>query len=216
MKKKILCSLIVFAGFLTVQAQSIPEPLLGVSFDKHGLVLSGTDAANHAGKAYNTYHTCNLFDPIKDRYYGATNYNDVGYYYVMYDADDALGRAFGKEVTWELLFRLDNQKSQAATNVSKKIFSSQESGGWSIIHGVGTGIRLEYVTKGNVINNVSTAEDNIVTGHFYHIVVTVNKTTNLANIYINGKQMAKDVSISSDDFQFGNFGRTRKQNEGTF
>ena len=74
MKTKLLCLFLLLAGCVTIQAQSIPEPLLGVSFGKNGLVLSGTDAANHTGKAYNTYHTSNLFDPIKERYYGATNY----------------------------------------------------------------------------------------------------------------------------------------------
>ena len=53
MKKKLLCLFLLLAGGVTLQAQSIPEPLLGVSFGKNGLVLSGTDAANHTGKAYN-------------------------------------------------------------------------------------------------------------------------------------------------------------------
>ena len=129
----------------------------------------------------------------------------------MYDADDALGKSFAKEVTWEILFRLDNQRSQAVLKPSKAIISSQESGGWSIIHTSGVGIQLEYTTSSNKVCVVSASEDNIVTGRFYHIVATVNKTTNFANIYINGKQMAKDVSIPAGDFQFGNFGNPRRQ-----
>ena len=211
MKKTLTSLFIALAWSLCSYAQDIPEPLLGVTFDKSGLVLSGTDAANHTGKAYNTYNTHNLYDPIKDRYYGATNYDATGFYYVMYDADDALGKAFGKEVTWELLVRLDNQKAQASTsNTSKKILSSQESGGWSIIHTPGTGIRLEYVTTDNNINTIKASKDNIVTGKFYHIVVTVNKTANLASIYVNGEQLATDVAISADDFIFGNFGSPRR------
>lgn len=94
----LLPAIAVFAG-----TQSRKEPLLGISFGKSGMVLTGTDATNHVGKTYDITQTYSIYNPLKNNYLGSTNNKATGYYYIMYDADDALGKSFAKEVTWEIL-----------------------------------------------------------------------------------------------------------------
>lgn len=211
MNRIFLCLFVLLISMSGALAQTIEEPLLGISFNKDGMVLSGSDAGNHKGTSYNNTYAHTIYSPLRNQYLGATDYMPSGYFYVMYDADDALGKAFQKEVTWELLFRLDNPKgNNLATGAQKKLFSSQESGGWSVIHQQGVGIQLQYVTTGNAIQTISAPSDDIVTGKFYHVAVTVDRTTNLANIYINGTCVTKDAKLPSDPFIFGNFGSPRR------
>ncbi len=124
----------------------VPDPVIGVSFgsDPNNLVLTGTAAEGRTGKSYNKSISNRWIyqDPLTGKYIGTTDNDAYGFYYVMYDADDAIGQTFsGNTVTWEILFRLDKKECYSATNTgtetangTAKFFSCQESGGWSLAY----------------------------------------------------------------------------------
>ena len=139
MRKVYLLFILLITGLASASAQT---PVIGVSFgsDPNNLVLTGTAAEGRTGKSYKT-HINNRWiyrDPLTGKYIGTTDNDTYGFYYVMYDADDDIGRTFsGNTITWELLFRLDkkecysydNDTGKETANGTAKFFSCQESGG---------------------------------------------------------------------------------------
>lgn len=227
-------------GLMTAVAQ-VPTPVLGVSFDENGIVLSGTDAANasHVTGVAKTGvgSTTTLLDPVTGKYVGYTNNsastdkNKGGgaYFYVKYNADDAVGQAFANGGTYEVLFRLDG-KQAATTNTSgttsnngtSKFFSSQQAGGWSMGYytgGENGGVKFEYVTSndGGETNTTTILRPgmetaNITTEGFYHIIVTIDKSNEKMTMYINGTKLTPTENEQLGyDFLFPNIGTTRRE-----
>ncbi len=203
-------------------------PVIEVTFDEDGIVLGGTDAANHtAGAVKETQgYTKTLQDPYKGTYVGHTDYTAGSYYWVKYNSTDAVGTALAGSCTWELLFRLNSK--QAITSVdadsarnegTSKIFSSQQSGGFSLgyyVNGGGAngGLRFEYVaTTDNTITQLTTGDaGNISTDEYNHVIVTVDKTSNTIKMYLNGTEIG---SITEENvgkaFRFPNIGTTKRK-----
>ncbi len=194
---------------------SAQTPLVNISFEKGGPVNRGS--YEKQVMSYDESYTSSRYDPVRDTYLGCTSRDSRGYYYMFYDAADDLGKAFSTAVTWELLFRMDAQicnsfsSSSDATTATGKIFSCQESGGWSLYTYPSYGVRFQYVTTGTT----TTAQPNffLETGKFYHIVVTVDKTANLMNMYVNGKHLVKDQAVDATEYKGPNIGTTRRQND---
>ena len=188
-------------------------PLVDISFDKAGPVNSGT--FENLMTSYDAYYTSSRFDPIKNNYMGCTSRDSRGYYYMFYDATDDLGTAFSTAATWEILFRLDAQicssysSSSESNTATGKIFSCQESGGWSLYTYPSYGLRFDYVTTNATVT--AKPKFKMETGKFYHVVVTVDKTTNLMNMYVNGDHLVTDQAVDASDYKGPNIGTTRRQ-----
>ena len=126
-----------------------------------------------------------------------------------YDIDDALGQAFSEAATWEILFRLDKQQAYSYNSLTdngsgtSKIFSSQQSGGWSMMNYSNTGLRFDYVTTDGSSTYTTTGRSNvrIETGKFYHVIISVDKSTNKMNIYVNGQHAVQDFAVNNNNFQ---------------
>ena len=203
------------AAACVVSAVAQDPKVIGVSFNSSGIVLDGTDAANHtAGKSTKFQRVGVLQDPQTGRYLGTTNAHydgsnrknikEQGFYWVKYNADDALGEAFSSgSVTWEILFRLNSwccvsydasASNSTSRNGTARIFASliDKNSGWQIgaypgdKKGINYGIRFEYFTSGaNSIN--SGAAGLFSTDTYNHVIVTLDKANKTAKIYLNGK-----------------------------
>jgi|GEM_PF-211935 len=188
-------------------------PLVDISFDAGGPVNNGQ--FDQPMTSFDAAYTSSRYNPIKKTYMGCTSRDSRGFYYMLYNAEDALGKAFSTAATWELLFRLDAQicssySGSADSNTGTgKIFSCQESGGWSLYTYPSYGIRFQYVTNSHTI----TAQPNfkLETGKFYHVVVTVDHSTKLLNMYVNGQKLVTDLAIDDSEYKAPNIGTTRRQ-----
>ena len=171
MRKVYLLFILLITGLASAVAQvPVPEPVLGVSFNAEGIVLSGKDAANHTwGTGGSGIDYTYIFqDPNTGKYIGATNCRKTnsaktaeaggGYYYVKYNSTDALGTTFANGGTWEILFRLDSKLAKNPTKSTtdgkttygadntgiSKIFASSQGGGWDLLYYVGDRARSVY------------------------------------------------------------------------
>ena len=224
MRKFLLSCALLVAGISATIAQT---PVIGITFDENGPVLSGSDAANHTAAAFSTAinDTWIYQDPITGKYIGTTNNSAGGFYYVTYNATDALGQTFAKGGTWEILYRMDkkqcvttNTSGKASNNGTAKFFSSQQSGGWSMYYypgGDNGGLKFDYVTNDGEANKTATIKPgmekaNIQTGEFNHIIVTVDKTNSTMVMYLNGEKVGETSNYDLlNDFQFPNIGNPR-------
>ena len=217
---------------------SAQTPVIGVSFQKASgtsgtieyansvMKLSGSDKANHTYGACpqinlgGTGDYCCYSDAASKKYVLHVNNTAAGYFWVKYNADDALGTAFANGGTWELLFRLsaftannyDAEGVEAEARMTK-IIGSQESGGWSLRHQADTGLDFQYVTTtGTTTLQPGRAKTKLSTGEYYHVVVTVDKSTNTMTMYINGEKVgSKTHAYVGGEFQFPNIGTTRHE-----
>lgn len=216
MKKSLLiASLFAFAGIEMANAQSAVTPVMGITFDASGPVVEC--AETHTSAIYNASYASQTYDPLGKRYLGMTSNNSQGYYYFNYDATDVVGSAFSGNCTWEVLFRLDKYEgtsgSAGTSTGTAKIFSSQQTGGWSLYYYPHDGIRFQRVitTDGGVTNSGETLNPGffLATGKFYHVVVTVNTVTSTAKMYVNGQEVGS-LSLTGSPFLFPNIGTTKR------
>jgi hypothetical protein len=76
--------------------------------------------------------TTTLLDPIRSRYYGATDYDDEGYYYVMYDTYDALSKSLLKRSDLRNPFPFGQSKITITHQTLQG--DSQQPGQWRMEH----------------------------------------------------------------------------------
>ncbi len=194
-------------------------PLVNINFTEKGGVNTGTFEKEL--KAFDDSYATVVYDPIKKMYYGCTSQDSRGFYYMNYDIDDALGQAFSEAATWEILFRLDKQQAYSYNSLTdngsgtSKIFSSQQSGGWSMMNYSNTGLRFDYVTTDGSSTYTTTGRSNvrIETGKFYHVIISVDKSTNKMNIYVNGQHAVQDFAVNNNNFQPPYIGSTRRSKD---
>lgn len=187
------------------------EPLLSVTFDADGPVLGGgaKSEASHAVEAVGTTKT--IYNAATGKWLGTTDQN-YGVFKVTYDADDAVGTAFSKAATWELLFSLQHNQCVKTTptasyNGTGKFFSSQQGGGWSMRKTAADDLLFAYCT-GDAATENKVGGGNVAylqTGQYYHIVVTADQTTKKLVLYFNGKKVA-DADVDANDFRFPQIG----------
>ncbi|MBP3773722.1 MAG: hypothetical protein ILA34_00025 [Bacteroidaceae bacterium] len=189
----------LFLAFLSLLGmRQVNAQVLDLNFTASGIQNS---AAANAYEPGSNAEAAVLYNPAKDLYMGSTDRTKQGCFYFRYDLDDAIGQAFksGKN-TWEFLFRLDKNEGYHSekSNGTKKIFSSEQGGGWSFIHYSQTKeLQLEYGTdNGSGANQYIQyfANEQIVSGKFYHVVCTINTEAadkaDACSFYINGKKCA--------------------------
>ena len=216
-------------GMATALAQT---PLVGVSFKKatgsgidaaNSIVnLTGTDKANHTFGACPNIDTGSTADYCCYSHSGTyvlhVNNTQSGFFWVKYNADDALGTAFANGGTWEILFRLsaipaNNYDAESTGSEARmaKIFSSQEGGGWDLLHDPSYGLSFQYNGTTNTLKP-GKANATINTHNYYHVVVTVDKSNNTMSMYINGTKVGSktEASISETAYVHPNIGTTKR------
>ena len=210
-KTLLLLSLLTLGGWQTIAAQD--SKVLDLNFTSSGIQNSAPANAYPPGASGATV----LYDPIRDAWLGVSDQTHSNCFHFRYDLDDPIGKAFKSgKTTWEFLFRLDktqgNSYSSTATGNNDysgtvKVFSSEQTGGWSFIHYPQTKkFYLEYGTQNesnaNKYCKFYSGKD-IVTGKFYHIVCTINTEgadkDNAVNFYINGEKCTVTPE-SGDEF----------------
>ena len=237
MKKTLLSCMAMFAcAGLMVNAE-VNEPVLSLSFDQNGLVVGGTDAASatHATRTEGTT-TMTFQNTMDGKWLGATDQNGV--FAVKYDADDQVGQALQGSFTVEFLanvvynqgygYTAKGEKTNGSQGGTMKIFSTEQSGGWSFMRTTADGMMVEigfdkdpddgvitntyYKVKG-VQSDPETGKDTRffnLTGRYYQHVFTYNAATNELRLYGNGQLIAKKT-IDPAVFVFPNVGNVKRE-----
>ena len=160
------------------------ERLLDLSFTADGIVNQGTyDARIGKHGSATTY-----YDARNDVYYGCSKARASDYFYATYDEGTTLANAFNNNVTWEMLVRLDAQADQNG-NINRTCFlGNEESGGWAF-YNTELASSFCFCNKSGVKSYMKsiTGDSILVSGKFYHLVVTMDRTSHIMRYFINGK-----------------------------
>ena len=171
------------------------ERLLDISFTADGIVNEGTyetRVGKHGGAT--TY-----YDARNDTYYGCSKARASDYFYATYDLDSPLANALNSNVTWEMLVRLDGLGDQS-NNISRTCFlGNEENGGWAFYNS-DLASSFCYQHKSGVKSTMkSIAGDSIlIPGKFYHLVVTMDRTSHIMRYFINGKLVCTGTRCGTD------------------
>ena len=160
------------------------ERLLDLSFTADGIVNQGT-YETRVGK-HGTAATS--YDARNDTYYGCTKAKASDYYFVTYDEGSPLANAFNGNVTWEMLVRLDALADQSG-NISRTcIMGSEEAGGGWAFYNSALASTFSYCHKSGVKSSVKsiTGDSILVSGKFYHLVVTMDRMSHIIRYFVNG------------------------------
>lgn len=213
----LLASLLALSSWHVAVAQD--DLVLNVDFTADGITLEKGDATTNvvgkSGSAISYASTLGGYlgstqlrtDDKDDKAKNSDNGKD--FFYIKYDADDAVGKALSSDFTVETVFRLDKIASASydktkgywTHNNSVKIIGSQQSGGFSIIQNVTNRVSVNgsktnqlYGFRPQFSVNTSLSDINfdaypykyLNQGTFYHILFTYSGTTGKATVYLNG------------------------------
>jgi len=172
------------------------ERLLDLSFTADGIVNQGT-FETRVGK----HGTANIFyDAQRDTYYGCTKARASDYFYATYDEGTPLANAFNDNVTWEMLVRLDGLADQSG-NISRTCIlgNDEGNGGWAFYNSA-LASTFSYCHKSGVRSSVKsiTGDSILVSGKFYHLVVTMDRTSHIIRYFINGKLVCTGTRAGTD------------------
>ena len=181
--------------------------LLDLCFEKSGIVNKGTYQTT-VGKAGNADV---IYDKQNDTYLGCTQKSNNDYFYALYDADSPLGEAFNNSVTWETLVRLENLEDANNKGAIMKFFTSQQDGGWTF-YNTPNYHTFAYLTQAGVYSQLKCEKDDstMVAGKYYHLVVTMDRTSHIMRYFVNGQLVATGTRVASD-LKFPNCGTSLRQ-----
>ncbi len=172
------------------------ERLLDISFTADGIVNNGTFDARigkHGTAAV-------AYDAANDTYYGCTKAKASDYFFATYDDDSPLAEVFNKNVTWEMLVRLDGLADESG-NISRTcIMGSEEGiGGWCFYNSALASC-FSFSHKSGVKSSVKSigGDSILVAGKFYHLVVTMDRTSHIIRYFINGKLACTGTRAGTD------------------
>ena len=172
------------------------ERLLDISFTADGIVNEGTynlKVGKHGTAAV-------FYDAANDTYYGCTKAKATDYFYVTYDENTPLTDALNNNVTWEMLVRLDGLADQDG-NISRTCILGNEegNGGWAFYNSA-LASSFSYCHKSGVKSTMkSIAGDSIlIPGKFYHLVVTMDRTSHIMRYFVNGKLVCTGTRCGTD------------------
>ena len=168
--------------------------LLDISFTEDGIVNSGTyNATVGANGATTTY------DATHNKYLGTTQALASNYFYATYDEGSSLANAFNGSVTWEMLVRLDDLNDQNGNATKTCIMGSEQDGGWCFYNS-DYASTFSYSHKSGVKSSVKnyTGDYILKAGKFYHLVVTMDRTSHIIRYYVNGRLVRTGTRAGSD------------------
>ena len=172
------------------------ERLLDLSFTADGIVNQGTynlRVGKHGSASV-------FYDAANDTYYGCTKAKASDYFYATYDQDTPLADAFNSSVTWEMLVRLDGLADQSNDISRTCILGNEEgNGGWAFYNSALASC-FSYSHKSGVKSSVKsiTGDSILVTGKFYHLVVTMDRFSHIIRYFINGKLVCTGTRAGTD------------------
>ncbi|MBR4644871.1 MAG: hypothetical protein IKO73_06930 [Bacteroidaceae bacterium] len=171
------------------------QPLLDLSFDENGIVNKGTyetKVGSH-GKA------TTLYDAEHDTWYGCSRAVAADYFYANYDAETPLANAFNNSVTWEALVRLESLADNQNTCARTCYFSSDQTGGWSF-HNSQYANTFTYTHVTTLPSSAKdfTGDSIMVPGRFYHVVMTMDRTSHVMRYFINGTLVHTSTRCGTD------------------
>ena len=172
------------------------ERLLDLSFTADGIVNQGTYTAAKIGRHGSA---TTIYDARNDVYYGCSKARAADYFYATYDDGTSLSQAFNGNVTWEMLVRLDALGDHAG-NISKTCFlGNEENGGWAFYNSE-LASNFCYWNKSGVKSTMKsiTGDSILLSGKFYHLVVTMDRTSHIMRYFINGKLVCTGTRAGSD------------------
>ena len=222
MKKTLLSCMAMFAcAGLMVNAE-VNEPVLSLSFDQNGLVVGGTDAASES-HATRTMGTVMTFQNVLDgKWLGATEQNGV--FAVKYDANDGVGQALQGSFTIEFLANVVTNSGRTYTTKESgesgtiKIFSTEQSGGWTIAKDRKDGLFFEIGFDKNPDDDVLKNEYYKVcnkfynpTGRYYQYVAVYDQANHVLKLFCNGKLVDSKETVQEQSFVFPAIGEIKRE-----
>lgn len=171
------------------------ERLLDLSFTADGIVNQGTYEARIGKRGGAT----TFYDAANDTYYGCTKAKKGDYFYATYDMDTPLANTFNGNVTWEMLVRLDGLADQDG-NISRTcILGNEENGGWAFYNSaLASSFCYQNVSGVKSTMKSITGDSILVAGKFYHLVVTMDRTSHIMRYFINGKLVYTGTRAGTD------------------
>lgn len=179
---------LIRAGIITADLHRTGEveearPLLDLSFNGEGIVNNGsyqTKVGAH-GRA------STLYDPEHDTWLGCSRAANTDYFYANYDSNSELGFAFNNNVTWEMLVRLESLADVQGTCDRTCYFSTDQEGGWSFFNSrYANTFTYTHVSKYQSSAKDFTGDSILIPGKFYHVVMTMDRTSHIMRYFING------------------------------
>ena len=171
------------------------ERLLDIRFTAEGIENQGSYEAK-VGK----HGTVDVFyDAARDTYYGCTKAKAADYFYATYDEETTLANAFNNNVTWEMLVRLDGVADQNG-NISRTcILGNEENGGWAFYNSeLASCFTYQNVSGVKSTMKSITGDSILIAGKFYHLVVTMDRTSHIMRYFINGKLVCTGTRAGTD------------------
>ena len=173
----------------------VAECLLDLSFNANGIVNNGTFEAQIGTHGQAT----TLYDKANDTYYGCTKVQATDYFYALYDEDSPLADAFNSSVTWETLVRLEGLADENGKISKTCFFGSEQDGGWSFYNSA-LASAFTYQHQSGVASTVKnlSGDSIVVSGKFYHLVVTMDRTSHVIRYFVNGKLVCTGTRAGTD------------------
>lgn len=171
------------------------QPLLDLSFNADGMVNNGTYKTKIGAHGKAT----TLYDAQHDTWYGCTRAVASDYFFANYDADTPLANAFNNSVTWEALVRLESLADVQNTCDFTCYFSSDQTGGWSF-HNSRYSNTFTYTHTTSLKTSAKdfTGDSIMVPGRFYHVVLTMDRTSHIMRYFINGALVHTGTRCGTD------------------
>ncbi len=171
------------------------ERLLDISFTQDGIVNRGTYDAKVGKQGTAT----TVFDAENNVYMGSTKALASDYFYATYDENTPLSEAFNNSVTWEMLVRLDNLADQDGNVTRTCIMGNEQEGGWAFYNS-DYASTFSYTHKSGVKSSVKNFNGSrvLVPGRFYHLVVTMDRTSHVIRYFVNGQLVRTGTRAATD------------------
>lgn len=191
---------LIKAGIITADLHRTGEveearPLLDLSFNEEGIVNNGsyqTKVGAH-GRA------STLYDPEHDTWLGCSKAANTDYFYANYDSNSELGFAFNNNVTWEMLVRLESLADVQGTCDRTCYFSTDQEGGWSFFNSrYANTFTYTHTTKYRSSAKDFTGDSIMVPGKFYHVVMTMDRTSHVMRYFVNGNLVHTSTRCGTD------------------
>lgn len=171
------------------------QALLDLSFDEGGIINNGTYDAKIGkhGKA------STLYDAEHYTWYGCTRAIAADYFYANYDSDSPLANAFNSNVTWEALVRMESLADANGNCDRTCYFSNDQNGGWSF-HNTRYANTFTYTHKTSLKSSAKdiTGDSIMIPGKFYHVVMTMDRTSHVMRYFINGTLVHTSTRCGTD------------------
>ena len=171
------------------------ERILDLSFNADGIVNNGTydTKVDLHGKA------TTLYDAEHDTWLGCSRSVASDYFYVNYDSETELTDALNSNVTWEVLVRLESLSDVQGTCDRTCYFSTDQEGGWSFHNSrYANTFTYTHTTKYQSSAKDFTGDSIMIPGKFYHVVLTMDRTSHIMRYFINGTLVHTSTRCGTD------------------